>query len=82
MTIKLEADDRGQVTIPEETRERYGDTFRLVELGSGLKLVPIPDDPVDTLRAAGSTELRSASLDELEAAASETAREECSENEH
>jgi bifunctional DNA-binding transcriptional regulator/antitoxin component of YhaV-PrlF toxin-antitoxin module len=82
VTTKLEADDRGRVTIPEETRERYGNTFRLVELGSGLKLVPIPDDPVETLRAAGSTELRSASLDELEAAASETAREESSEYGH
>lgn len=79
MTTKLEADDRGRVTIPEETRERYGDRFRLVELDSSLKLVPIPDDPVETLRAAGSTELRPASLDELEAAASETAREELSE---
>ena len=79
MTTKLEADDRGRVTIPEETRERYGDKFRLVELDSGLKLVPIPDDPVETLRAAGSTELRSASLDGLEAAANETAREESSE---
>jgi len=79
VTTKLEADDQGRVTIPEETRGRYGDTFRLVELDSGLKLVPIPDDPVETLRGAGSTELRSASLDELEAAASETAREECSE---
>jgi bifunctional DNA-binding transcriptional regulator/antitoxin component of YhaV-PrlF toxin-antitoxin module len=67
------------VTIPKETRERYGDKFRLVELDSGIKLVPIPDDPVETLRGAGSTELRSASLDELEATASETAREESSE---
>ena len=80
MTSELQTDERGRVTIPKETRERYGDRFRLVELDSGIKLVPIPDDPVETLRAAGSTELRSASLDELEAAASETAREETSEH--
>jgi len=79
VTSELQTDEQGRVTIPKETRERYGDKFRLVELDSGIKLVPIPDDPVETLRAAGSTELRSALLDELEAAASETAREESGE---
>ncbi|MEZ3144538.1 AbrB/MazE/SpoVT family DNA-binding domain-containing protein [Halobaculum sp. MBLA0143] len=80
MTSELQTDERGRVTIPKETREQYGDRFRLVELDNGIKLVPIPDDPVEALRAAGSAELRSASLDELEAAASETARDESSEH--
>ena len=73
-------DDRGRVTIPKEVRDRYGDQYRLVELDSGIKLVPIPDDPLEELRAAASDELREASLSDLEAAASEEAREQASEH--
>ncbi|PSQ58535.1 MAG: AbrB/MazE/SpoVT family DNA-binding domain-containing protein [Halobacteriales archaeon SW_9_67_25] len=72
---EVRADDRGRVTIPKEVRDRYGDQYRLVELDSGIKLVPIPEDPLAELRAAATDELRDASLSDLEAAASEEARE-------
>lgn len=75
VTGEVRADDRGRVTIPKEVRDRYGDRYRLVELNSGIKLVPIPDDPLEELRAAASDDLREASLEDLEAAASEEARE-------
>jgi bifunctional DNA-binding transcriptional regulator/antitoxin component of YhaV-PrlF toxin-antitoxin module len=77
---EVRADDRGRVTIPKEVRDRYGDQYRLVELDSGIKLVPIPDDPLQELRAAATDELRAASLGDLEAAASEEAREQASEH--
>jgi bifunctional DNA-binding transcriptional regulator/antitoxin component of YhaV-PrlF toxin-antitoxin module len=80
MGIEVKADDRGRVTIPKDVRDRYGDQYRLVELDSGIKLVPIPEDPLEELRAAASDELREASLDTLEDAASEEAREEASEH--
>jgi bifunctional DNA-binding transcriptional regulator/antitoxin component of YhaV-PrlF toxin-antitoxin module len=79
MAGEVRADDRGRVTIPEEVRDRYGDQYRLVELDSGIKLVPIPDDPLADLRAAATDELREASLSDLGAAASEAAREQASE---
>ena len=69
---EVRADDRGRVTIPKEVRDRYGDQYRLVELDSGIKLVPIPDDPL--------AELRAASLDVLEEAAREEAQEQASEH--
>jgi AbrB family looped-hinge helix DNA binding protein len=75
MAGEVRVDDRGRVTIPKEVRERYGEQYRLVELDSGIKLVPIPDDPVAELRAAASDELRDASLEDLEAAAREGAHE-------
>lgn len=75
MAGEVRVDDRGRVTIPKEVRERYGEQYRLVELDSGIKLVPIPDDPVAELRAAASDELRDASLEDLEAAAREAAHE-------
>ena len=75
MSGEVRTDDRGRVTIPKEARDRYGERFRLVEVDSGIKLVPIPDDPLAELRAAASDELREASLDDLEGAAREAARE-------
>lgn len=80
MTGEVRVDDRGRVTIPKEIRDRYGDRYRLVELNSGIKLVPIPDDPVAELRAAASDELREASLEDLEEAAAEEAREQAGEH--
>ncbi len=77
---EVHADDRGRVTIPKAVRDRYGDQYRLVELDSGIKLVPIPDDPLADLRAAASDELRDASLRDLEAAASQEAGEQASEH--
>jgi bifunctional DNA-binding transcriptional regulator/antitoxin component of YhaV-PrlF toxin-antitoxin module len=68
MGRKVRTDEQGRVTIPKEVCDRYGEQFRLVELDSGIKLVPIPDDPLEALRAAASDELRKASLDDLEEA--------------
>lgn len=80
MTGEVRADDRGRVTIPKKVRDRYGDRYRLVELESGIKLVPIPDDPLADLRAAASQELREASLEDLEKAARNEARDQAGEH--
>ena len=80
MADEVQTDARGRVTIPKAVRERYGEQYRLVELDSGIKLVPIPEDPLEQLRAAASDELRAATLEELEDAARERAREQASEH--
>ena len=80
MSGEVRTDDRGRVTIPKEVRDRYGDRYRLVELDSGIKLVPIPDDPLAQLRAAATDEPREASLSDLEAAADEEARDQAGEH--
>lgn len=72
---EVTTDDRGRVTIPKEVRDQYGERYRLVTLDSGIKLVPIPEDPLAELRAAASDELRDASLEDLERAAREEAQE-------
>lgn len=71
---EITTDERGRVTIPKEIRDRHGERYRLVELDSGIKLVPIPEDPLAELRAAASDDLREASLGELTEAARERAR--------
>jgi bifunctional DNA-binding transcriptional regulator/antitoxin component of YhaV-PrlF toxin-antitoxin module len=80
MSGEVRTDERGRVTIPKEVRDRYGKKFRLVELDSGIKLVPVPDEPVKQLRAAASDELREAALDDLEDAARNEAREQAGEH--
>jgi bifunctional DNA-binding transcriptional regulator/antitoxin component of YhaV-PrlF toxin-antitoxin module len=80
MSGEVRTDERGRVTIPKEVRDRYGEKFRLVELDSGIKLVPIPEDPLKELRAAASDELREAALADLEEAAREAARDQAGEN--
>lgn len=43
-------DDRGRLTIPEGIRERHGDSYHIVELPDGVKLVPVAEDPLEALR--------------------------------
>lgn len=80
MSGEVQTDERGRVTIPKDVRDRYGETYRLVELDSGIKLVPIPEDPVVELRSVASDELREAALEDLESAAQEEAREQADEH--
>jgi bifunctional DNA-binding transcriptional regulator/antitoxin component of YhaV-PrlF toxin-antitoxin module len=76
---EVRTDEQGRVTIPKEVCDRYGERFRLVELDSGIKLVPIPDDPLGALRAAASDELREASLTDLKRASRDEARKQTNE---
>lgn len=80
MSEEVRTDERGRVTIPKALRDRYGDRYRLVELESGIKLVPIPDDPLSALRAAASEELQEASMEDLERSAEEEARDQAGEH--
>ena len=72
---ELSTDDRGRITLPKELRDRFGERYRLVELRGSIKLLPIPDDPVASLRDAASEELKAASMAELREAALEEGRE-------
>ncbi|ELY55326.1 hypothetical protein C491_16462 [Natronococcus amylolyticus DSM 10524] len=43
-------DDLGRLTLPEEVRERYGERYYIVQLPDRVTLVPIADDPLETLK--------------------------------
>ena len=77
---EITTDERGRITIPKEVRERFGERYRLVELEDGIKLMPVPDDPLEALRNAASDELRAASMDELRDAGLEEGREQATEH--
>ncbi len=77
---EIETDSRGRATIPKEVRERYGTRYRLVELRDCVKLVPIPDDPVESLREAAGEDLRDASMEELLDAAHKEGRRQAEED--
>lgn len=47
---KVDVDSHGRIYLPKEYREEFGDSFRIVRFQGELKLVPVPDDPVEDLR--------------------------------
>ncbi|CAN5893748.1 hypothetical protein BH24DEI2_BH24DEI2_09490 [soil metagenome] len=51
---------RGQTVIPSDIRKRYGitegDTLVWLEDPSGIKVIPVPHDPVSALRGRGKGE--------------------------
>lgn len=67
-------DDRGRLTLPKELRERYGDHYYIVELREGIKLIPVDERPLETLREEFSDVEKSA--EELRREAREEALEE------
>lgn len=48
----VDVDSRGRVYIPKDMREEFGESFKVVKLDSGIKLIPLDDDPVDGLRSS------------------------------
>lgn len=46
----VDVDSRGRVYIPKGMRDEFGESFKVVKLDSGIKLIPLDDDPVDGLR--------------------------------
>lgn len=47
--MELDASD-GEIELPADLLESYGERFRLVPLEDRLVLLPIPDDPLSALR--------------------------------
>lgn len=72
---EIATDERGRITIPKEMRERFGDRYRIVQLRSGIKLLPVPEDPVAALRETASEEFKGASMEEVHEAALREAHE-------
>ncbi|HZK66666.1 MAG TPA: AbrB/MazE/SpoVT family DNA-binding domain-containing protein [Chloroflexota bacterium] len=58
--MRTTVSQRGQTVIPAELRRRYGITegteVEWVDTGTGMKVVPIPPDPVAVLRGRGKGE--------------------------
>lgn len=45
-------DERGRIYLPKDVRERFGETYRIVELPGHVALFPVDEDPLAGLRAA------------------------------
>jgi AbrB family looped-hinge helix DNA binding protein len=59
-TSRTIVSSRGQTVVPAEIRRRYrieeGDTLLWMDDGQMIKVVPLPDDAVKTLRGSGKGE--------------------------
>jgi AbrB family looped-hinge helix DNA binding protein len=75
----VDVDSRGRVYLPKEIRERHGEKFKVIELESGIKLIPLDEDPVEGLKEA-MKDAEDMELEDLSEKAGEKAREELRED--
>lgn len=77
---KVELDSSGRLYLPKEVREGLGESFRAVRSGDGLRLVPVPENPVEDLRERTSGIRESdESVEELRREARDRLRDEAGE---
>ncbi|MFW6048500.1 MAG: hypothetical protein ACOC87_04330 [Candidatus Natronoplasma sp.] len=74
MSKIVETDKKGRLYLSKETRETYGEKFLEVELDDGIKLIPVPDDPVEDFREV-TEKLKGRSIEELKKGIKEEALE-------
>lgn len=67
-------DDRGRIYLPKKIREKFGDEYRIVELPNRVVLLPLPDDPLESLHEAVGDAFEGKSREELAAEARATAK--------
>lgn len=70
--MDVDAED-GRIYLPKRLREKFGNRFHLVDRGDRIVLIPIADDPLESLREQFRTV--DASAEELRAAGRERALE-------
>ncbi|MBM2813047.1 MAG: SpoVT/AbrB protein [Chloroflexi bacterium] len=58
--MRTTVSQRGQTVIPAALRRRYGlregDRIDWIDTGSGLKVIPVPADPISALKGSGQGE--------------------------
>lgn len=72
---QIETDDRGRITIPKKTREKFGEKYRIIELKNGIKLIPIPENPIEDLKNIQSKNLNETSIKKLREKAEKKGKE-------
>ena len=71
MSERVEADDRGRITIPHGIREKHGERYRIVEFDDRIELIPLKDDPITGLWDAVGDTFDDKSIDEIKRASRE-----------
>jgi len=69
-------DDRGRIVLSREIREEYGEKFFIVKSLGEVVLIPVPEDPLKTLREEGKKLPKSLSVADLKKIARESALKE------
>ncbi|MFB6234240.1 MAG: AbrB/MazE/SpoVT family DNA-binding domain-containing protein [Halopenitus sp.] len=71
--MAIETDSHGRLYLSVELREKYGEKFHVVEYEDRLELVPIDEDPLQTVRDAAGEAFEGESVEELREDAREQA---------
>jgi bifunctional DNA-binding transcriptional regulator/antitoxin component of YhaV-PrlF toxin-antitoxin module len=78
--MTVTTDERGRLYLPKELRERYGQTYHVLEYEDHIELIPVSDDPLKSLRENVGRAIEGQSIEELREAAIEQAHEDAGEH--
>lgn len=73
-------DERGRLYLPKDVRERFGETYRVVELPSHVALFPVDDDPLEGVQEAVGDAFENENVEELKEQAREALAESARDN--
>jgi hypothetical protein len=78
--VSIETDSHGRLYLTAELREKYGETFHIVEYADRLELVPIDENPLRAVREEVGDALDGTSREELREEALDRAKQEAAED--
>ena len=78
--MSIETDSHGRLYLTAELREKYGETFHIVEYADRLELVPIDENPLRAVREEVGDALDGTSREELREEALDRAKQEAAED--
>lgn len=78
--MTVTTDERGRLYLSKELRERYGQTYHVLEYEDHIELIPVSDDPLESLQQNVGAALEEASLEELREGAIAQAHEDAAEH--
>lgn len=74
--MSVEVDSHGRLNLSADLRQKYGETFHVVEYKDRLELIPLDDDPLQAVRDEIGDALEGTSRTELREKALERAKRE------
>lgn len=78
--MTVTTDERGRLYLSKDLRERYGQTYHIVEYDDHIELIPISDDPLESLRENVGSAIDGQSIADLREGAIEQAHEDAAEH--
>jgi hypothetical protein len=80
MWMTIQTDSQGRLYLSSDLRKQYGERFHVVEYEDRLELIPIDEDPLQSVRDELGDALKGESIKELRERALQQAKQEAEED--